>query len=202
MSYNPNIPTVSDPTLQSYYQLNANFQAINRSFAENHVGLTQDSTIGGMHNLFNFQTIDSQSLPAPVTSATQAALYTKLVSSVPELFFAPSSAQTPIQLSYPSIQSGLQSTNPNVYYPTQYTFVAGPFIFYGGLIKAPTNGQLVTLTPGTTLQYIELIGANYVSKNKDINITPVSLAGTSFNISFNPGLANGTFDVYYFGIGV
>jgi hypothetical protein len=141
----------------------------------------------------------------PTLSSTQVAIYNKIVSNVPKLFFMPSnpgSPQSPIQLTYSSIRTGLQTTTPVVYYPTQYSFVAGPFIVYGGIIKAPTNGQVVTLTPGTTLLYVDLIATNnnFASSLVPAYAIPTSITGTSFTIKYqNPGA--GTIDVYYFAIG-
>lgn len=190
MSFNPNIPTVNDKTLQSFYQLRANFQAIARVFGENHVGLTQDASVSGMHNLLNFQTSSD-----PTTSATQIALYTKLVSSVPQLFFRPSSDQTPIQMTYTSVKA--DSSN------TQNSFVAGPFIIYGGFISAPTNGQVVNLTPGSNLIFVDTIAANLkiVQGIKTQVVIPTAISGASFTITFTGSIAR-PFDIFYFAIGL
>lgn len=199
MSFNSLIPQTTDPTLQSFSQLRANFQAIAAAFGDNHVGLTKTSDVMGKHNVLTMQPVMSD----PATSATQIALYNKLVSSVPELFYRPSSSGTPIQMTYPSLQTGIQTTNPNVYYPTQYSFVAGPFIIYGGIVIKPTNGQTVTLTPGTTLLYVDLVVANssFIAPLPSYAV-PTSISGTSFNISYQTPGAGETIDVYYFGIGV
>ena len=192
MSYNPLIPQVANQTLQSYYQLRANFQSIAQAFGDNHVGLTQDDSVSGMHNLLNFQPQTGMT-PDPATSATQIALYTKLVNSIPELFYRPSSDQNPIQMTYPSINADSSDT--------QYSFVAGPFVIYGGFISAPTNGQTVTLLPSTTLVYIDIIAANLqvVAGIKTQVVIPTSVVGNSFNISFE---GTRKFDVFYLAVGV
>lgn len=191
MSYNSNIPLITDPILQSAQQIRANFQAINSTFANNHAGPTKDPSISGMHDVL----ILRPQMADPATSATQTALYNKLVSSVPELFFRPNNSQTPIQMTYPSIKADLSNM--------QYSFVAGPFIVYGGFISAPTNGQLVTLTPGTTLLYVDLTVANStISPTVIAEAIPTSIAGTSFNITYQNTGSFGSFDVYYFAIGV
>jgi hypothetical protein len=193
MSYNPNIPQTTDSTLQSFNQLRANFQQINNSFATNHVGLTQDASIAGMHSAL---TLRPQAAD-PTTSATEIGIYNKLVSGIPNLFFAPNSAQTPIQMSYPSIKAD--------YSVTQYTFVAGPFIIYAGRVNGLTNasqGQTVTLTPGSQLIYVDLTMLN--AKISGLNqkmATPTNVSGTSFNISFQ-SFVTGTFDIFYFAIGL
>ena len=138
MSYNSSIPKSTDPILQSQRQLLANFQAINNAFSTNHVGLTKDPLVAGMHDVLTLRPQAGD----PTTSASQIAIYNKLVGGTPEMFYAPNSSQTPIQLTYPSIKSDSSTT--------QYTFMAGPFVIYGGLVTNPSNGQTITVTPTTT----------------------------------------------------
>ena len=200
MSFNPNAPQVTDPLLQSYSQLRSNFQDINNAFADNHVGLTQDPLIAGMHNSL----ILRRQLGDPTTSSTQTALYNKIVNNIPQLFFRPNSSQTPIQLTYQSIQTGLQSTKPDVYYPQQYSFIAGPFIVYGGIIESPSNGQPVTLSPSSTLIYVDLIATNSTLKpsSRSATTNATNLTGSSFIIG-DPSLPSTAlnFDIYYLAIG-
>jgi hypothetical protein len=190
MSFNSSIPLGTDAMIKSQGQLRSNFQAINAVFSENHVMMNQDEQ--GMHNMLNFrpQTID------PTTSATQIALYTKLISSIPMLFFAPSSSQTPIQLTAPSISTGLQSTNPDVYKADQFSFIAGPFIVYGGLITGATNGQVKILSPPSTLLYANVL--SIFKKDDSLSIVTAILA-SSFTIGLSPNTP--AQDIYYFAIG-
>jgi len=148
MSYNSAIPVATDTMLKSQGQINANFQAINQAFAQNHESLTTDNTISGRHRVVTFQ----EQIGDPATTADQIAIYTKAVSGLPALFMRPNNSQTPIQLTYSSISTGLQSTNPNVYISQQYSFVAGPFVVFCGKINA-IQGVLIPLTPATTLIY-------------------------------------------------
>lgn len=182
--------------LQSQGQCRANFQAINAVFSENHIPMntTGDST-QGMHSLLLFreQTID------PTTSATQIALYTKAVSNISELFFAPNSSQTPIQLTYPSISTGLQSTNPDVYLPQQYSFVAGPFVIYGGLLSNVTNGSITTLTPTSTLIYAGLVMLSNTIGILQYGIPQISGSGFTVQYSTNANVNKPSF--YYLAIG-
>jgi hypothetical protein len=190
-SYNPNIPQTSDPILQSYGQLRANFQQINIAFSDNHVGLTEDPEFSGMHNVLTMRPQGSD----PTTTSTQVAIYNKLVSSVPELFFRPSSNQTPIQLTYPSLKNTTLS---------QYTFIAGPFVIYTGFINNPTNGQVVTLTPGTSLKYVDLTAAHVSLQGLFIAMaipTSINTPANSFTITYETGGPLGSFGVYYFAIG-
>lgn len=190
MSFNSSIPLGTDAMIKSQGQLRSNFQAINAVSSENHVAMNQDEQ--GMHTILNFrpQTID------PTTSATQIALYTKLVSSIPMLFFAPSSSQTPIQLTAPSISTGLQSTNPDVYKADQFSFIAGPFIIYGGLITGATNGQVKILSPTSTLLYANVL--SIFKKDDSLSIVTAILA-SSFTIGLSPNTP--AQDIYYFAIG-
>jgi hypothetical protein len=125
MSFNPNIPQPGDFMNPSGFQMQANFTEINDAFIKNHIGFTSPNA--GKHTTLKFSV-----QPNPTTSSTQVSLFTKLVSGKPQLFFAPPSSATPIQMTYESISTGLQSSNPDVYLPDQYSFMAGPFIIYMG----------------------------------------------------------------------
>jgi hypothetical protein len=150
MTYNPNIPLVTDYMVNSQTQIKSNFQTINSVFAKNHVLFNVPSQ--GMHNVLNFraQTAD------PTTATDQVSLYTKTIGNDTVLFYAPSNSQTPIQLTYPSISTGLLSTDPDVFISQQYSFLAGPFVIYLGNITQADN-TIVTLTPSTTLIYVGLV---------------------------------------------
>jgi len=188
MSYNPNIPQPTDALNQSQGQIKANFQAINTVFSKNHAALNRESQ--GMHDLllYRLQTVD------PTTSATQIALYTKAVSTVPNLFFRPRNNQTPIQLTYPSIKADSSAT--------QYTFCAGPFVIYGGLLTACVQNQLVTLTPATTLVYVGFAAIH--SKDNSIlifeNVCATNIVGNSFNVQFSNSSV--PLNIYYMAIGM
>ncbi len=191
MSYNVNIPQITDPILQSQPQIRTNFQIINNAFADNHLGLTKNQDFSGMHNVLTLrpQTID------PATSATQIAIYNKLVSTIPEMFFRPNNSQTPIQLTYPSIK--VDSTN------TQYSFVAGPFVFYFGFIANPTNGQVVNLSPGTTLLDVDIIIDSYKGSPTAVAMAiPINIAGNSFTIKTQVFSGSTTFNIFYMAIGL
>ncbi len=196
MSYNPNIPQSTSKRSISQKQIRANYQAIYNAFANNHAALGTANQ--GRHNVLILR---DQGMTDPTTSATETALYNKLVSSVPNLFFRPSSSQTPIQMTYPSIRTGLQSTNPDVYYPTQYSFVAGPFIVYAGLLTGISQSQVVTLAPGTALIYVGLTALGVSNSLISNTIIPTSISGTSFTIKFENGVILKPPDVYYIAIG-
>ncbi len=201
MAYNPNIPLVTDALTQSELQIKTNFTVINTVFADNHIGLTKDSSVAGMHRVLTLrkQTGD------PTTTADQIGLYNKLVGGVASLFFRPNNSQTAIQLSYPSISTGLQSSNPDIYLARQYSFAAGPFVIYGGKILNPTQGQLITLLPATTLLYVDLICCDVVTLSGLLVFTAsaTNITGNQFNIRFpTTNIAPNKFNVYYLAIGI
>lgn len=190
MSYNPGIPQPTDPTLQSQQQIRSNYQVINSTFANNHVKLNND--LEGMHRVL---TLRPQVLD-PATAANQTAFYNKIVGAIPQAFYRPSSNQTPIQLTYESLD-----TDPTKL--VQYSFVAGPFIVYGGKILGATIGQVVNLTPTSTLLYVGLVSAN-VENASPLNFTmsiPTNIAGSSFTITYSALQPGATLDVYYLAIG-
>lgn len=163
---------------------------MNSAFSDNHALLTQDQTILGMHNAL---TLRPQAAD-PATTVDQTAIYNKLdANTVPELFFRPNNSQTPIQMTFPSIKADSTAT--------QYSFVAGPFIIYGGLITNPTLNQVVTLTPGTTLIYVDLIMTGITLPGFFVPMAvPTNITGTSFTISFE-NIAHPPFNLYYFAVG-
>lgn len=195
MSFNPNIPTTSDFILQSFNQLRANFQAINAAFSNNHSSMSQEADTAGQHTAITFRPQTGN----PVTDADQIALFTKIVSGSPNLFLVPNNSQTPIQLTNSSLSTSSESLS-------QHSFLAGPFIIYGGFFDQPTQGQLVTLTPGTTLIYVDLTVGFYnkPGQSAPATATPTAITGTSFNITFSDVITavGATFGVYYFAIGL
>jgi hypothetical protein len=147
MSYNPSIPNIGDFTALSQKQMIANFQAINNTFLIDHVALTAVENVG-MHNSLTLrpQTID------PTTAVDQSAIYNKIVSSFPQLFFRPSSNQTPIQLS----NSNLNTVQTGASGDTQSSFLAGAFTIYLGIVRSCPPLQLITVSPSSTLIYVGL----------------------------------------------
>lgn len=191
MSYNPNIPQSTSKRAISQKQILANYQAIFNTFAENHSALGKETQ--GQHNVLILRAQSGD----PATTATQTALYNKLVTSVPNLFFRPNNSQTPIQMTYPSISVSTSATS-------QYSFVAGPFIVYGGRVNGVTNGQVIgPLAPGVNLRYVGLSterGANDLEI--DINYAiPTNIAGTSFTVRFQSTLSPAVRNITYLAIG-
>ncbi len=155
----------------------ANFQTINRAFLADHVALTAVDNVG-MHNSL---TLRAQ-VTDPTTGSNQCALYNKIVSTVPQLFFRPSNNSTPIQMS----NSNLNTIQTGATANAQSSFIAGPFTVYFGYIDNCPNGQLVTLLPASNLIYV---GLTTVLLG---NITPtVGTTSTAFSIIAN------TFTVRY-----
>lgn len=201
MSYNPNIPLVTDSLTQSELQIKVNFTVINTVFADNHIGLTKDASIAGMHRVLTLRVQTGD----PTTTADQVSLYNKLVGGVASLFFRPNNSQTAIQMSYPSIVTGIQSTNPTVYFPRQYSFVAGPFVIYGGIIKIPASGDVVTLLPATNLLFVDLIVTNLqggVNPSVVYYASATNIAANSFTIRYSTVVPSKKIDIYYLAVGV
>ena len=188
MSYNPIIPQSTSKRAISQRQILINFQSIFQAFANNHSALGLGTQ--GKHRVLILK--DQTLAGDPTTASNQIAIYQKIVGGNPSWFFRPRSNQTPIQLSYQSIDV----TTPNV----NYTFVAGPFVVYTGKVNNPTNGQLVTLSPSTTLRFVGLGVNNFESVGTIVEaVAATNISGNSFNIEFQAGAA--TRDVYYLAIG-
>jgi hypothetical protein len=203
MAYNPNIPLATDFMAISNIQCRTNFQTINAVWSKNHVSLTSKHNLG-MHNFMIFRP-QIGITPNPSTTTSQVALYTKLVSNVPQLFFRPSNNQTPIQLTYPSISTGLQSTNPDVYLPRQYSFLAGPFVFYIGIVTGVIDNQQITILPSTALIYVGvMLMANTVTAFTNAAATNVGSGGNAqnqFNVRIGITSSSPTFEIMYLAIG-
>ncbi len=194
MSYDPNIPQSTSKRVISQMQIKANYTSIFNAFARNHSPLGNPD-LQGQHNVLTLRPQSSN----PTTSATQIAIYNKLVSGVPNIFFRPSSDQTPIQLTYPTI--GTSSTP--TYAVNQYSFVAGPFVVYTGFITNVTVPTVVTVSPATTLRYVGLGIFNYRT-NFPFSLAAAAatgISGSSFTITPNFVSGIGVFDVYYLAIG-
>ena len=188
MSFNPNIPTVNDQLLVSFLQLRANFQQINNSFASNHVGLTLDQSIAGMHKVLT--TVPQSGDPG--TSSTEVALYNKLVTGVPQLFYQPANNATPIQLTYSSIKVDGSAA--------QYSFIAGPFILYAGNISGASLEQVVTLSPTSTLLWVDTTLFNFKKLPlTSAQVFPKNITGSSFTIG--GGTIANPFNIMYMAIG-
>lgn len=195
MSFNPNIPLAGDFLAVSQKQILANYQAIANTFLINHVPLTAEKNIG-MHDALTLRPQNSD----PTTSANQSAIYNKLVSTVPQLFFRPSSNQTPIQLSNSNLNTIQTGASPF----TQSSYIAGPFTIYMGTIQNCPNGQLVTLTPSTTLKYVGLSTILPGARTPDLATTAVAtgLSGNQFTVTYNTGQLTSNPTIYYTSIGI
>jgi hypothetical protein len=200
LSYNPNIPQASSKRVISQRQILANFSGIFDAFAKNHSPLGNND-LQGMHDIMILR--DQTNVGNPTTTATQVAIYNKLVSSVPNLFYRPNNSQTPIQMTYPSIQTGLQPSPPNTYFPQQYSFVAGPFVFYAGIIKNPSNGQTITLTPIVSqLRFVGVGVTNFNGGNTFVNsVVASNILANTFQIVYQTAPPGINRDVYYIAIG-
>lgn len=194
MTYFPNKPVGTDFLLQSQPELLQNFALSLQSWNANHITFNQDD--GGKHRLTSLrkQTVD------PATAADENALYSKegIPAGQPLLFYRPHSNATPIQMTYPSVVNTGDA---------QYSYMAGPFIFYFGKIASATNGQIVALTPASTLitvllqisskKYFPVGNQNPFAQAFNVNIPPSSFQVLLINTP--PASIN---DVYYIAVGL
>lgn len=188
MGFNPNIPQSTSKRVISQKQILINFKSIFQAMAKNHSALGLGNQ--GRHTVLVLR--DQTAAGDPATNINQIALYQKLVGGIPSLFFRPSINQTPIQLSYPSI---------DVTSAAAYTFVAGPFVVYMGKIVNPTNPQPVVLLPATTLRYVGVTTTNFKGTGLNINsVAATNIVGNTFNIRYKNEIGP-TRDVYYLAIG-
>lgn len=190
MSYKTTIPNPGDFLAISQKQLLANYLAIYAAFSKNHVTLDSNSNTPGLHTYFTIPRITVD----PATTTTQIALYSKLDgSSVPQLFLRPSNNGTPIQMTNSNV-TFTEPTNEN----RQSTFVPGPFTVYTGFKADAVDGDIITLTPNTTLFYVALISATLTS-NQAI---ATNITGNQFTINLSGGLPSPKRTVYYNAIGL
>lgn len=120
--------------------INTNFSLIQSVFATNHIGF--NNTGAGKHTLIQFPIPQT----TPVTAANEIAIYPKIVSSVPQLFFRPQSAGTEVQLTNAITPAGFTPTFNPVNVGGQpvtggalVTFLPGNMILIGGVVTG-TNG--------------------------------------------------------------
>ncbi len=188
MSFNPSIPVVTDPTLQSGKQIRSNFQSIGQSFGENHSSMNYNPEAAGTHEALVIVPIKLPDIP-PVTDATQLALYSKIVGgpAIPELFFKPNNNQSEIQLTFPSILSDATQSQ-------QYTFIAGPFVIYAGNVVNPIQNQQVILPKMSQILFVGLTFSIFAQG------LPVNVVGNIFEIQVTQASTPKT--VYYVAIGI
>lgn len=190
MSYNPNL---SNFLSLAQRQMLANFKSINNSFFQNHVSLTANEDLG-KHNalILRPQTTD------PTTTVDQCAIYNKLVSTIPQLFFRPASNGTPIQMSNSNLNTIQTGSLPE----TQSSFLAGPFTIYVGYIRNCQDGQIVNLLPASTLKYVGLSTfINNITPNLATTAAATNINSNHFTVRFNTSQIITNPTIYYMAIG-
>lgn len=169
--------------IKSQRQIRSNYQSINRVFAENHQPFNDE--FRGMHSGFTFR----EQAGDPITAVDQIALYTKAVAGATSLFFRPSNNQTPIRLNYPSLSTGIITYDPDVYIDNQYSYVAGPFIIYMGKLVGKVPGDIIVLTPTSTLIYVGLVFETQALPGNIVNSALVAnpigvISGGNFTVEY------------------
>lgn len=195
MGFNPNIPMPGDFLGISQKQILSNYQSIANAWLENHVSLTEDKNVG-KHEVLTLR----PQVTDPATTANQSAIYNKLVTSVPQLFFRPDTNQTPIQMS----NSNLSTLQTGSTADAQSSFIAGPFTIYFGFFANCPDGQIITLLPSSTLVYVGLSTILTGTNKPDLATTAVSsgMAANTFTVTYNSGQITSLPTIYYTAIGI
>ena len=122
MVFNPNIPQGTDAPSASQSQLLTNFQQVNTIFALNHYAFN-DATAGlrGMHRAV---VLEAQAA-GPATSATQGALYSKIISGQPNLVWRRLNSGPEIQMT---------SNLTPIIAATGYTMIPGGLVLQWGTV--------------------------------------------------------------------
>jgi hypothetical protein len=193
LSFSASIPNRSDFLAISQKQLLANYTAIYNAFLVDHVNLTSNDNFG-MHDDLTFRPQSAD----PVTDSSQSAIYSKIVSNFPQLFFKPDSNQTPIQLTNSNLNT-IQTGAPD---GTQSSFLAGPFTIYMGFIRSCPSGQLVTLLPATNLLYVGL-STVIITVAQGLFTTAVAtdITANEFTVTYGVNALPRGATIYYMAIG-
>lgn len=133
MSYTANVPQIGQSLGASRSIINSNFSTIQTTFDVDHKDFNVASA--GKHRFVHF--VDATS-DIPATSATEVALFNKLVSGVPRLFLRQLSSGTQIQL------TGLDptlSTNGKTFLP------GGMLLQWGKVIQPNSTTGTVSYSP-------------------------------------------------------
>ncbi len=214
MTYNPNIPEVTESPLTSASPVQVNFAQFGAIFSNliggvfnNHLPFNDANQ--GKHGavIFQNQTLD------PGVDQDLSALYSKnAISAVspsgePQLFaqiakFLPTATDTtdatnaPMQLTYNSV--GLTG-------PVYYSFLPGGYIIYFGMKTAVVaTPELVTLTPVPSSLIIAIANPNTVENNsghRALKISTVILTPSTFNVYADFSTV-GQYDFSWLAIGV
>lgn len=88
MSYNANIPLSTDKVSNSQAAILSNFQALNAYFGRNHTPFANNTTaLNGKHSFVEMVSTISKPAPVPGLAAGTGTIYTKIASSISDLFF-------------------------------------------------------------------------------------------------------------------
>lgn len=166
MVYDPDTPAnaAEDPS-QSQPKITANFQELNTFLSVNHVALNDADQ--GKHKWAMFP----EQVAAPVTGANEAALYTKAVSAVTQLFYADEGAGTERQISFPTqttaVNAGTAGGNL-----TYMDTIFGVRIIWG-LTATGTGGRTVVTPAGSGA----VLGYSALANDAGSAVTGATAAG-------------------------
>jgi len=183
-TYIPNIPQPSDNPSQSQDQILQNFQSINTVNSVNHVAFNDSDQ--GKHKFLQMP----QQSSAPITAADEAAIYTKDISGLAQLFFREESNGIERQLTNLPITT--VGTNKGITTP------------WGIKINWGTYSTLATSLAITFA--VAFVGTPIITLGREDNVTPTNkyvsyLAGSVTNTGFTVIGSAASFNGSYIAIG-
>jgi len=134
MTYNPSIPQPTDFISDSQPQILNNFTALNSVFSRNHVAFDV-ATNSGNHKFVELRNTAAIPAPIPALNAGEGTIYTKMISSVSQLFYTDDASGNEYQLTRDIPASfSLFGTNTNNYNASGANFTGGWSYLPGGLL--------------------------------------------------------------------
>lgn len=214
MTFNPNIPEVTESPLTSASPVQINFSQFAAIFS-NLVGgvfnnhLPFNNANQGKHGavIFQNQALDpgiDQDLSAlyaknaisAVSPSGQPQLFAQITKFLPTAFDTTDAANIPMQLTYNSVGTSA---------PVYYSFLPGGYLIYFGMQTAVSaSPQLVTLTPAPSSLLIAIANPNTVEINsghRPLKISTVILTPSTFNV-YADFSTTGQYDFSWLAIGV
>lgn len=200
MTYDPAIPAANDDPSDSQGEIQTNFNTIKVAFDLNHVALGS----GGSQGKHKFLEMPNQAtIPAGLV-ANEGTLYTKLVSSISQLFYSPDASGNEYQLTF-AIPANLATfkTNPG------WSYLPGGLLLLYGTV-APTSSTTVTInfaalglpnfsSPAFNIQVTRQRTTSDPGSSFQYYVDNTTVATTGFNILNRDGH---TYGYYWMAIGV
>lgn len=170
MTYNPSKPAPNDLLSDSQLDIQTNFSVANTSFGKNHFPFDDATVNNGKHKFV--QMPNSAALPAGL-AALEGTLYTKLNSTVSELYYSPDASTDEYQLTRTiSASFATFATNPG------WSFLPGGLLIQFGSVSASSAGTAITFpVTFTSAVYSLTIG---ITNTSGARISSISNSGATF----------------------